>query len=361
MKELNFDGPLNSLSFGNVSLNILRELYKQGVKVNLFPTGNSIELSAFNNVDDDFVEWLKNSQRNALKNLNKNTPTLKVWHINGSERKIGDKQYLYTFYEVDSPTEEEINIVKSQEHVFFSSSESAKFFADKGCENVSYIPLGFDSDFHRTGKKYMDEDITHFGLIGKFEKRKNTAALINLWVRRFGDNPKYQLTCLIHNPFFEEKQLKSLIQESLGGRSWSNVNFLPRLKTNEEVNELMNAIDIDLSGLSNGEGWNLPAFNATSLGKWSIVTNCSSHKDWANEKNSVIVNPTGKQPCYDNMFFKEGLPFNQGQYSKIDINSVNDGIDRALKLSKTENKEGLKLQDEFLYSNTANKILNKIF
>ena len=68
MKELNFDGPLNSLSFGNVSLNILRELYKQGVKVNLFPTGNSIELSAFNNVDDDFVEWLKNSQRNALRN-----------------------------------------------------------------------------------------------------------------------------------------------------------------------------------------------------------------------------------------------------------------------------------------------------
>ena len=41
-----------------------------------------------------------------------------------------------------------------------------------------------------------------------------------------------------------------------------------------KVNILINNIDIDLSGLSNGEGWNLPAFNATALGKWSIVSNC---------------------------------------------------------------------------------------
>jgi hypothetical protein len=29
-----------------------------------------------------------------------------------------------------------------------------------------------------------------------------------------------------------------------------------------EMNEFLNAIDVDLTGMSGGEGWNLPAFNA---------------------------------------------------------------------------------------------------
>jgi len=140
-----------------------------------------------------------------------------VWHINGSERTLGQNQYLYTFYEVDSPTEEEVSIVKSQKHVFFSSSESASFFKGKGCNNVSYVPLGFDDDFYVTNKKYLDDDITHFGLIGKFERRKNTAALINIWARKFGNNPKYQLTCLVNNQFIGEEKQKEAINTALGG------------------------------------------------------------------------------------------------------------------------------------------------
>ena len=98
--------------------------------------------------------------------------------------------------------------------------------------------------------------------------------------------------------------MNQAVQASLSGQNWSNVNFLPRLKTNSEMNDLMNSIDIDLSGLSNREGWNLPSFNATALGKWSIVSNCSAHKDWATNENSILVETIGKQPCYDNFFFK---------------------------------------------------------
>ena len=360
MKQLNFDAPLNSLSFGNVSLNFLRELYKKGIKVNLFTPHNQMDLSSFNNIDKKFGEWITTSNQQNLKDFSSDIPTLKLWHIKDSERKIGNKQYLYTFYEVDSPTIEEINIVKAQEHVFFSSSESAEIFSKKGCKNVSYVPLGFDPDFHVTNKEYLDKDVIHFGLVGKFEKRKNTAAIINLWTKKFGNNPKYLLTCLVNNPFFKEDQMKSYLSRALEGKTFSNVNFLSRLETNEEVNELTNSIDIDLSGLSNGEGWNLPSFNATALGNWSVVTNCSSHKDWATEKNSIMIEPAGRQPCYDNVFFKEGLSYNQGEYSKIDEKSVIDGIERALKVCKTTNKEGLKLQKNFKYSSSVDKILNKI-
>jgi hypothetical protein len=270
-------------------------------------------------------------------------------------------QHLYTFYEVDSPTEEELNIVKLQKHVFFSSSEASEIFKERGCENVSHVPLGFDQDFHVTDKKYLEKGIIHFGLIGKFERRKNTQAIIELWANKFGNDPKYQLSCLVVNPFFNEEQMNQAIQSSLKGTRISNINFLPRLKTNSEMNDFMNSIDIDLSGISNGEGWNLPAFNCTALGKWSVVSNCSSHKDWATPENSILIDPVGKQPCYDNFFFKEGMSFNQGQYYKLNGDDILKAMKKAVEKVGQKNTEGTKLKDEFTYAKSVDTILDRIY
>jgi hypothetical protein len=359
MKKLSFDGPINGLSLGNVSVNFLRELKQREIELSLFPVGEKGEFEAYDKASDEFKKWIGNIALNRLKKIKPDTPTLKVWHINGSERVLPN-QHLYTFYEVDSPTEEEVNIVNLQKHVFFSSSEAADLFKEKGCKNVSYVPLGFDPDFRETNKEYLS-DVIHFGLIGKFERRKNTQAIIQLWLEKFGNNPKYQLTCLVNNPFFEDKQMNGAIQSCLNGKSYSNINFLPRLKTNSEMNDLMNSIDIDLSGLSNGEGWNLPSFNATALGKWSIVSNCSAHKDWATEKNSILVDPIGKQPCYDNFFFKEGMPFNQGKYYKLKGTDISESFDRAIERAGQKNTQGTKLRDKFTYSKTIDTILDCIY
>ena len=361
MKKLNFDAPLNGLSLGNVAVNFLRELKKKEVDISIHPVGDKGDFNAYDKISDEFKAWVQASVLNRLKNLDRATPTLKIWHLNGSEKKVGDKQYLYTFYEVDSPTEEEINIVKAQEHVFFSSSEAAEIFKSKGCQNVSCVPLGFDSDFYATNKSYLNKDTVHFGLIGKFERRKNTQALIQLWLKKYGNNPKYHLTCLTNNPFFNEEQKNQAIHAALGGARWSNINFLPHLTTNSEVNELINSLDIDISGLSNGEGWNLPAFNATALGKWSVVSNCSSHKDWATNENSILVEPSGKQSCYDNFFFREGEQFNQGQYYQLNGDLILDGFERAEKKVGQVNRHGLKLQDKFTYSKSVDTILEKIY
>ena len=359
MRKLNFDGPINGLSLGNVCVNFLRELKKREIEIGFFPIGDRGEFEAYDKIGEDFKKWVGNISMGRLKKLKADTPSLKVWHINGSEKALPN-QHLYTFYEVGSPTEEEINIVKLQKHTFFSSSESAELFKEKGCENVSYIPLGFDPDFHETNKNHL-ENVIHFGLVGKFERRKNTQAIIQLWLDKFGNNPKYQLSCLVGNPFLNEEQMSQAIRSSLMGKSYSNINFLPRLKTNSEMNDFINSIDIDLSGLSNGEGWNLPSFNATALGKWSVVSNCSAHKDWATEKNSILINPIGKQPCYDNFFFKEGMPFNQGEYYKLKGDDISEAFDRAVDKAGQKNTEGTKLRDEFTYSKTIDAILDRIY
>jgi hypothetical protein len=362
MRKLNFEAPINSLSLGNVSVNFLKEIYNhEDIDASIFPIGDNADFNAYDNITDEFKNWIISRGRDRLKTFCSDAPTLKVWHINGSERQIGKKQFLYTFYEVDSPTQEEINIVKAQEHVFFSSSESAEFFKNAGCDNVSYVPLGFDKDFFVSNKDYGMNNTIHFGLIGKLERRKNTQAIIQLWLNKFGNNPKYHLTCLINNPFLKPEHMNQAIGQALMGRNWNNISFLPHLKTNAEVNDLMNSVDIDLSGLSNGEGWNLPAFNTTALGKWSIVSNCTSHKDWANDSNAILVNPVGKQPCYDNVFFQEGSIFNQGNYYKLDAESISVAMDKAIDLAKKQNTEGLKLQEQFSYKESVEKILKVVF
>ena len=64
--KLVVDVPLNSLSFGNVSLNLLREMYKKEIDVALFPTGGQVDIEAFDKLDKKFVGESISSKINRL-------------------------------------------------------------------------------------------------------------------------------------------------------------------------------------------------------------------------------------------------------------------------------------------------------
>lgn len=359
MNHINFIGPINSLSFGNVCYNMLRELHRKDVKVSFFPVGSNLDFASFDSISDDLKSWIEGSVNNRFTTLKKDSPSLRMWHLNGSEYQIGPRQYLYTFYECDSPTFAEKNICDLQYKTIFSSSHGKDCFDKVGCSNTEHIPIGFDPDFHNTNKKYL-EGRMHFGLMGKFEKRKHTARIMKLWADKYGNNNDYQLTCCVTNPFFKPEQMNQVIAQSLGGKHYTNINFLPFLKTNSEVNELLNAIDIDLTGLSGAEGWNLPAFNASCLGKWSVVLNNTSHKDWATKENSILVEPSGTEEIYDGAFFHKGQDFNQGNMNSFSDESFNNATEEAINKCNTNNVEGIKLKDKFSYSNTIDSILKLI-
>jgi hypothetical protein len=350
MKNIIYKGPINSLSFGNVSINLLKEMYKLDLDLAFFPIGK-VDLSSFDNKDKDFLSWIKESIDDRYKKIERNSTTLQMWHLNGCENRISSKQILYTFYELNQPTESEINLAKMQDKVVFSSS-----YAQSSFRGSSFAPLGFDNYFHKTNKSYMPDKI-HFGLMGKFEKRKHTEKIIKTWIKKYGNNYNYQLTCCINNPFFKKEQMESLINNLLGGARYGNINFLPFLPHNSQVNDFINSIDIDLGGMSGAEGWNLPSFNATCLGKWSIVLNSTSHKDWANKENCILVEPNGEEKVYDNIFFHEGSNFNQGSIYTFNENDLISAMEKAEKLCKIDNKEGIKLKEKFTYKNTLEKIL----
>ena len=354
--RLLINAPINGLSFGNVSVNILRELFKKNIDLVFFPIGDKAEMDAYDKIDPDFVKYLQSATNDRYSKISKDIPSLKLWHIFGSETRYSKNQSLFTFHEVSEVTNIEKNLLKLQDNIFVSSNYTKNIFNLNGLDNVTHVPLGFDNDFQITNKTYLQDKI-HFGILGKFENRKNTARIIKSWLKLFGNKPEYQLSCAITNPFLDKARFQNELLKVLEGKNYNNLNFVPHMQTNSEVNDFLNSIDIDLGGLSGAEGWNLPSFNASALGKWSVVINATAHKDWATNDNSILIEPSSLKDCYDDVFFKKGQAFNQGQFFDISDQEMDDAILKSVSYAKKPNPEGLKLQKQFTYEKTVETIL----
>lgn len=340
-----FHLPLNSTSLGQVSLLILRELFERKEQINLFPIGN-VDLSS-QDQNIDFFNWIKESINSSLKEFKRNTPIFKLWHINGSLESYSNNQVLLTFYEVDSPTETEINIINNNKLVLLSSSYSVDTFS-KTNDNVKFISLPFDKfNFRKTSPKQKNG--IQFGLFGKLEpSRKRHLKTLSLWAQRYGNNPDYVLNCAIFNPFLDPNMQSQMISQALNGVKYWNINFLNFMQHNSMYNDLLNNIDIVLA-MSGGEGWGLPEFQSVALGKHCLGLNAHAYKDWMDEKNSVLISPNGKIPVYDNIFFKEGLDFNQGMIYDWSDQDFIEGLDKVISRFKKDpvNQNGFELQSKY--------------
>jgi hypothetical protein len=350
--------PINSLSFGNVAVNLLREMFKEQEDVAIFPIGDKVEVDAFDKTSNGFRVWLQNSINNRFHKLSSEIPTLKLWHLSGSETRFSSRQFLYTFHELDQITPLEKTLAEFQTRTIVSSSFSQRVFKESGV-SVDFANPGFDEDFHLNGSNHVPDKVS-WGLMGKFEKRKHTAKIVKSWLKKYGNNNKHVLNLCISNPFILPEQMKSDVMAMLGGQRFNNLNFLPYLRTNTEVNDYHNAVDIELAGASGAEGWGLPAFNATCLGRWAVVLQETAHKDWATSSNCVVLESSGKISSEDGRFFVKGAQFNQGDIYDWNEDAFISVLEKAEKLAKTPNSEGMKLKTTHSYANTWQKIKSVI-
>ena len=360
--NINADLQFNSLSFGFCSYNILQELYKRNINPNLFSA--QVDLSAYDKAEEDFKFYLTSCANKSRRYFSRKNHCFKLWHISGSEASVSDKTSLMTFYELDSPTETEINILNNQYKVLVTSKETKTVFEDYGTNvPVVYCPLGFDNqNFYKTNKSYYPPDVTVFGIFGKFEKRKHHEKAIKAWLKRFAGDKRYVLHTHIYNPFFKPEDNQQIIGKILEGRPKPfNVNILPFMKTLNELNDCFNAINIVID-MSGGEGFSLPSFHCLGLVKHAIIHNCSAMKDWATSKNAVLINPTGKEEIYDGLFFNKGQPFNQGNIYTWDEDAFIAGCEEAIyrKTANPVNEEGLKIQEDFTWKKTVDTILETV-
>ena len=349
--------PINTTSFGKVSIELLKYFHAQNLEPSLFLIGNP---DYSQDCSEDFKNWINQCLLRGLRSHSRKDPVFKLWHINGSLESFSDRQFLLTFHELDSLTQTETNILKNNDKVLVSSEFSVNIFRENGVNNASYLPLFFDSsNFKPTNKNYFSDGRITFNLCGKFERRKHHVKIIRSWINKYGNNSAYSLQCALYNNFLSQEDNTKMINFAVEGKKFFNVNFFGYMAQNGVYNELLNSADI-IIGMSGGEGWGLPEFQSVALGKHSVILNAHAYKSWATNSNSVLVDPSSKTSVYDGMFFHQGQEYNQGNIFDWNENDFISACETAISRVKQNkiNQEGLKLQQDFSVKRTADQILS---
>ena len=355
--------PINPVSFGQVSTCLLREIFYRSLfnpedDPLIFPLGQ-VSLDS-QDPEEDFSNWLNEKIRDNLSNHSRKIPALKLWHLHGGFESVSEKQVLFSFYELDSPTPTEKTVAQDT-RVVFSSRYTVDVFKEHNVD-VGYAPLGFDKhNFKKLDKTYFSDDRIVFNLLGKLEKRKNHDKIIKAWLKKFGNDKRYFLQCAVYNHFMHPDQNSRAQASITEGKDYFNVQFMDYMKSNAAYNDFLNSADVVL-GMSGGEGWGLPEFQSVALGKHAVILNAHAYKEWANSENAILVEPSGKAEVYDGLFFRQGMSFNQGNIFTFEEDAFIAGCEQAIERveNNRENKEGLKLQEEFTYAKTLDFLLEEV-
>ncbi len=157
----------------------------------------------------------------------------------------------------------------------------------------------------------------------------------------------------------KDQQLETL-KNVFGGKIPYNINILPFQAKNKTFNEVLNFIDIDLSGMSCAEGFGLPHFTCGALGKTALSLNAHAHVDFNQSDNFIKVEADGMKDIYDGVFFKEGLDYNQGEIFNWSEETFFEGIQKSLDFHESGAIINSDLSERFTVDNTVDALLSEL-
>ena len=156
----------------------------------------------------------------------------------------------------------------------------------------------------------------------------------------------------------QNKRAHSVLLE---GKDYFNVQFMEPMPSNAAYNDFLNSNDVVI-GMSGGEGWGLPEFQSVCLGKHAIILNCNGYQSWANEDNSILVEPSRKIKAEDGVFFHKNGPYNQGNIYDFEENDFLEACDQSIERHRENkvNQKGEELKENFSYSKTFDSLMNHL-
>lgn len=361
--KINLVAPINKLGYGNVGFYVLKALVDGGHEVSLFPIGDPKP-----NGHPDFDRVVSEAIARS-KTFDFNAPSIRIWHqfqmdlFPGKGKRIG-----WPIFELDILSEQEKHHLSQLEHIFVCSQWAADVVKANGIAvPTTVVPLGVDGDIfkvvpeERASRPYWTKNTTNFINVGKWEKRKGHEELIAAFCAAFEPGDDVELWMINENPFINhmpQNNNDAWRRKYLDTPMGAHIKFFERLDNQSQMRQIFSHVDCGVFP-SHAEGWNLEIPELMACGAHIICTNYSGHTAFANNENSFLVEPNGKEIAQDGLWFH-----GTGNWCTFDMQDLVDQMRNVHKLKQLGklgiNEAGIKTAANLSWKYTAEKIVSAI-
>lgn len=350
--NINLIGAVNETSYGLVNLNILKSLVDAGHNVSMFPITT-------HNIPDYFIPYVRDAIQRG-KNPDLSAVSIRIYHQFDMSMFVGNGPRIgFPIFELDGFTDVERNHLSSLQHCFVCSEWAKQLLVKHKVlrdDQISVIPLGVDENIFNPKMTVSMDNTFRFLNVGKWEIRKGHDVLPDIFTQTFSPADNVKLLMCNHNVHLTDNENKEWERYYQSKIPVHQLEFIPRVKTQQELAYLMNNVDCGIFP-SRAEGWNLEAVEMLACGKNVILSHNTAHTEYC-QSLPYTTELTDMQPAYDGKWF-----FVQGLWHKIGQQE----IDRFAKIMRQAfNNKGkhyesnLELAKRFTWQETGRRIIDSI-
>jgi len=350
LTSLNLVAPINTVSYGIVSLNILKEL-SNIIDVSLWPIG---EPQVTNQTDWDYVQRACENARS----YDPNAPCIRIWHQFDLAQFVGRGTHVgFPIFELDKFSKLERHHLKSVDKIFVCSNWAKEVInndiGEAYASKTNVIQLGVDTKLFSPTPLVKKKNYVFFNC-GKWEIRKGHDILSEAFNRAFSTEDNVELWLMTENLFCSKEENAAWQSRYINTPMYSagKIKFIPRVNTHEEVYKIMTQTDCGIFP-SRAEGWNLEALEMMSIGRPVVITNYSAHTQYCNNKNSFLIPVHQTELAYDDKWF-----FGQGSWGVVKSKDVAESMKLAYSAGVSFSQHGVDTANIFTWKNTAKEIIN---
>lgn len=263
--------------------------------------------------------------------------------------------------------------LKNVDQIWVPNHSNQAHLTNDGFDNVKVVPYAFDIDKYSHPRKiinlYNVNNKFKFYYVGDLNDRKNLIGTIRAFNSEFCNGEPVSLVIKIrkhgvsprqlHDAFVKfSQQVKYQLRIHKKLEHYPSELVITADMTDEVVQDIHHTCDCYV-GLSHGEGWSIPAFEAMCYGKTPICSNEGGPKDFIDSHNvnsgtlidGVYSVCAHNDPAFNDIFTGKENWFEPSE--KLAKKAMRFYYDNANNIDRTA---GLKFAEQFSYQNIAKKI-----
>lgn len=353
--NINFCGPINLTSYGLCSTEIMYSLQGAGHNIAWFGREfgpSEIDTGAHPNAQEFVQKITQNSYF-----PDPTAVAVRLFHqFNMGMWPVGSKRIGFPIFELNTLSKQEKLHLSFPDEIFVPSIWAKAVLLNNGVVRpIRVAPLGYNPAIFYQKPSVRTTDTFKIGNIGKYEVRKNQDGLVNIFNRAFEPTDDVALYLSCEN-IFNMRGVDDFKKRAKNTKMGSNIHFIPRLRSQIEINDLHNHFDVECYP-SKAEGWNMPAHESLVCGNPTVLTNYSAHTEFANKDEAILVDIDEMETANDGIWFK-----GQGEWGKIGAKQEDKfaSILRELYRNRPA-KTDKPFARSFTWENTANNIVENMY